>query len=58
MERISVNTSRVSPHGDDPLQSEAAMGSPPAGRVPDPQGWVWPGVLGVPSQAMDLFGNF
>ncbi len=27
-------------HSDDPLQSEAAMGAPPAGRVPDPQGWV------------------
>ncbi len=34
------------------------MGSPPAGRVPDPQGWVWPGVLGVPSQAVDLFADF
>ena len=41
----------------DPLQSEAAMGSPPAERVPDPQGWVWPGMLGVPSQALALFAD-
>ena len=23
-----------------------------------PRGWVWPGVLGVPSQALDLFADF
>ncbi len=34
------------------------MGTPPAGRVPDPQGWVWPGVLGLPSQALDFFADF
>jgi hypothetical protein len=24
------------------------MGTPPADRVPNPTGWVWPGVFGVP----------
>ncbi len=58
VERGPADISRASLHGGDPLQSQAAMGTPPAGRVPDPQGWVWPGVLGVPSQALDLFGDF
>ncbi|HXZ43699.1 MAG TPA: hypothetical protein VEH53_02645, partial [archaeon] len=36
-------------HGDDPLQGEAAMGSPPAGGYPS-AGWVWCGVSSRPGR--------